>query len=96
MAFVFKFPETPAGTIGEIWRAMIGLLPQLEPRSSTLKNVQIETVETPVAHGMKRVPSFVAVTAHNLQIVCQCKNPDDKYVYLRASAQCVADVKVCP
>jgi hypothetical protein len=96
MAFVFKFPETPTGTLGELWRALIGLLPQVEPRSVTLRNVQIETVETPVSHGLKTVPSFASPTAHNLQIVCQCKNPDDKYVYLRASAQCVADVKVFP
>lgn len=96
MQFRFDFPERPVGTIGELWQALIKLVTQIEPRSVTLNNVQIETVETPIAHGMKRVPSIAIPVAHNLQIICQCKNPDDKYVYLRASAQCVADVKVWP
>lgn len=93
-AFKYIFPETPNGTLGELWRAIIRLLPQVEPKAVTLRNVQVETVETPVAHGTGRAPAMVSVVPHNLQIVCQCKEPDAKYVYLRASAQCVVDVKV--
>ena len=92
--FEFDFPKTPAGALDALWRAVIRLVQQVEPRSVTLKNVEIGTTETPVAHGLKRTPAFCIPLVHNLQIACQCKNPDDRFVYLRASAACVCDVKV--
>lgn len=96
MAFKFDFPETPAATLSEIWRALVRLVHQVEPKSVTIQNVEVGTTETPIAHGMRMVPAFCVPIAHNLQIVCQCKPPDAKHVYLRASAACVCDVKVWP
>lgn len=92
--FKFEFPETPVGTVLELWRALIRLLSQVEPKSATLKGVQIQTVETPLAHGLKRVPAIAVPVPHNSATVYQSKEPDVKYIYLRASSQCTCDVKV--
>lgn len=96
MAFTFKFPETPVGTLAELWRALIGLLPQVEPRSVIIKGITIKAEETPVAHGMKVVPSFCSVATYSSASWYQTKNADARFVYLRASSGCLADVKVWP
>ena len=96
MAFTFKFPETPVGTLAELWRALIGLLPQVEPRSATIKAATIKAEETPIAHGLKVAPSFCSASPYASATWYQTKNADARFVYLQASAECLADVKVWP
>jgi hypothetical protein len=90
----FDFPITPQGTLGELWRAVLRLLPQME--RVVIRNFTVGTVETPIAHGQKSAPK----TAHPLPQadarVWQTKAPDTKCVYFAASASVVCDVEIVP
>lgn len=60
----------------------------------TIKEVTIETIETPVAHGQSFIPSLgVAVPQTNVA-VWQSSQPDAQYCYFTAASSVVADVKV--
>ena len=86
------FPKTPSGTLAELWRAVLDLLPQLE--RGTIKDVSIATTETPVAHALGRVPDAVFCTPHSNVTIWRSRAPDTRFVYLTASSACVADLRV--
>jgi hypothetical protein len=86
------FPKTPAGTLAELWRAVLDLLPQLE--RGTIKDVAIATTETPVAHTLGRVPEAVFWSPHSNVTIWRSSPSTSRFVYLTASSACVADLRV--
>jgi hypothetical protein len=56
MAAELDFPQTPKGTLAELWSAVIALLPQLGRRLVVRRDYAIATTETPVAHGLPFAP----------------------------------------
>ena len=90
----FDFPRTPQGTLAELWRAVLLLLPQLQP--VVRKGVTIGTVSTPVAHGQKSAPKTAHLVPHSDVRWWQTNDPDAKCVYFAASASVVCDVEIVP
>ena len=92
----FDFPETPAATVADLWRAVVRLLPQLGGRGATIRGVNIATVETPVAHGMKSAPLMGVPVATSNAIVWETRRPDIKCGYFAASVACTVNVRFVP
>lgn len=90
----FDFPQTPNGTLGELWRAVLRLLPQLAGALVINRGVTIGTSETPVAHGLRSAPTSAMVVPQADCRWWQTKAPDSKYVYFAASTSVAADVVV--
>lgn len=89
----FRFSLQPPKTLLELFERLRELLPQLERK--VLLNVEIQTTETRVAHGLSYTPKVcLPPTSHCLAMVCESQPPDSKYVYLRASNKCVADIEL--
>ena len=92
----FDFPETPTGTLSDLWRAVVRLLPQLGGRGSVVRNASIGTGETPVAHGLKFATSFgIPVFTENVA-VWETQRPDSRYGYFAASTATVVHVRFIP
>ena len=88
-----RFSLAPPKTLLELFERIRELLPQLEPK--VLHDIPVATTETAVAHGLGYTPQVVyPPLPHCLTIVCQERPPDDKNIYLRASVDCVCDVRV--
>jgi hypothetical protein len=90
----FIFPNTPTGTVAQLWDAIWDLLPQLERR--VVKNVTIGTVETPVAHGLKFAPQMGIAYPQADARVWRTRNPDPKFCYFAASSSVVCNVEIVP
>jgi hypothetical protein len=91
----FRFPTHPPSSLLELFQWVRDLLPQLEPK--IIKNMEIGTNETAVAHGLKSVPRFVSHSTPDCLVrIRQTKPPDAKNIYFRASTLCVVDVWVIP
>jgi hypothetical protein len=89
----FRFSLQPPKTLLELFERLRELLPQLERK--VFLNVEIQTTETRVAHGLNYTPKVcLPPTSHCLAMVCESRPPDSKYVYLRASNKCVADIEL--
>lgn len=91
---VFEFPATPAGTLGELWRAVLRLLPQLGGKVVVNPSVAIGTAETPVAHGLKVAPVSAMLVPQASCSWWQTKAADSRFVYFAASVAVTADVVV--
>ena len=88
-----RFPTHPPQTLQELFERVRDVVRQLETKE--LRNVEVETTETAVAHGLGHVPSWVGMPIpHCLSLVRQTKRPDDKCIYLRASNKCVVHVEL--
>jgi hypothetical protein len=92
----FDFPETPSGTLADLWRAVVRLLPQLGGRGSVIRGAAIGTVETPVAHGMKFAPQMGVPVATSNATVWETRAPDTSLGYFAASTACTANVRFVP
>jgi hypothetical protein len=92
----FDFPSTPAGTVGELWRAILRVLPSIGRRQKVLRTVSIGTTETPVAHGLGYVPDSASLILNANATWWQTRSPDAKCVYFAASTAITADVVVLP
>lgn len=90
------FPTTPSGTVAELWRAILRVLPSIGRRQKVLRTVAIGTAETPVAHGLGYVPDSASLILYSDARWWQTKNPDAKCVYFAASSSVTADVVVSP
>lgn len=89
----FRFSQQPPKTLDELFRRILELLPQLEPK--VLHDVTIDTTTTKVAHGLGYAPSIVIPSAPNcLALICQDQQADMRNLYLRASNLCVCDVRI--
>jgi hypothetical protein len=89
----FRYPTSIPRSLEEQHERMRELLRQLEP--IVFQNIEVGTVETPIAHGQKSVPRWVKdSTPHSLSRVRQTRPPDAKNVYFRASKACVIDLLV--
>lgn len=92
----FDFPNTPSGTVAELWRAVKVLLPQLGGKGSVVRDVSISTVETPVAHGMKFAPQMGIPVPTSSATVWETRRPDSKCGYFIASVACKVNVRFVP
>ena len=92
----FDFPETPAATIAELWRAIVRLLPQLGGKGAVIRGAAIATTETPVAHGMKFAPQMGIAFPTSSATVWETRRPDTKCGYFAASVACTANVRFVP
>ena len=90
----FDFPTTPNGTLGELWRAVLRLLPQVGGKVVVNRGVSIGTDETPVAHGLRSTPVGAVLVPKSDCRWWQTKDPDAKYVYFAASSTVSSDVVV--
>jgi hypothetical protein len=90
----FDFPNTPSGTLGELWGAVIRLLPQLRRR--VRRSFQVGKFETPCAHGLGFAPQMVNVTPQEEATVWETRAPDTKFVYLAASTAALVNVEFVP
>lgn len=88
------FPETPDGTLGELWRAVLRLVPQIGGRVVVNPSVSIGTAETPVAHGLRAAPTSAMLVPQADCRWWQTKAPDSRFVYFAASTAVTADVVV--
>ena len=88
----FDFPRTPGDTLGSLWNGMFKLLPQLT--RVVLHDRAIKTVETPIAHGLKSSPKGCNVLPYADARVWRTRAPDNRFVYLAASAAITADVEI--
>ncbi len=92
----FDFPETPGGSLPELWRAVLRLLPQLGGAGSTVRGAYISTSETPVAHGMRFAPAVGIPVATANVAIWETRAPDAKYGYFAAASATTASVRVVP
>lgn len=88
------FPQKPDGTLPELWRACLDLLPQIENRVRT--GIAIGTTETPVAHGLGFAPLMGVPVPRSEATIWRTRSPDSKYMYFAPSQACTADVLVVP
>lgn len=89
----WRFPIRIPKTVDELFGWLRELLPQLEIK--VLKDRKIETTETAIAHGLGSVPIYVRTSnPHCIAVIRETRRPDKKCVYLRATNQVVADVRV--
>lgn len=92
---ILNFPTQPGGSVADLWYACMDLVQQLEQSMFvTIKEVTIETTETPVAHGQKFIPSAGAPIARTNVAVWQSSQPDAQFCYFTAASSVVCDVKV--
>lgn len=96
MAADFDFPTTPAGTVQELWRAILRILPGVGRRQKVLRGRSIGTTETPISHGLNYVPDSAILIPQSDVRWWQTKAPDAKCAYFAASAAVAADVVVLP
>lgn len=92
----FDFPNTPSGTIAELWRAVKNLLPQIGGRGAVIRGASIATTETPVAHGMKFAPQMAIPVATSNVAVWETRHPDTKFGYIQSASACTANVRFVP
>jgi hypothetical protein len=90
----FDFPNTPSGTLGELWGAVFRLLPQLRRR--VRRGFAVDTVETPCAHGLGFAPQMAIVSPQGDVTVWETRAPDTKFVYLAASKAALVNVEFVP
>ena len=93
---LFDFPETPDAPVKDLWRAVIRLLPQLGGKGAVIRGASIDTVETPVAHGMKAAPQMGVPVATSNAVVWETRQPDTKLGYFAASTACTVNVRFVP
>lgn len=92
---ILNFPTSPGGTLAELWAAFMDLAQQLESALFvTVKEVTIDTTETPVAHGQSFIPSICVPVPQTNVAVWQSSQPDAQYCYFTAASSVVVDVKV--
>ena len=91
-----RYPKEPPKTVGELSAQTRDLASQLDKIFTVIRDQEVGTTETAIAHGLGFVPKMAHVTPHCLAMVCQTKAPDTKSVYLRASNLCVCDIWVIP
>lgn len=90
----FEFPTKPAGTLAELWQAILRLLPQLGGATTMIRGVSIGTSETAIVHGLSSAPlAAVPILRANVS-VWQTRDPDAKFLYLAASSATSIDVAV--
>jgi hypothetical protein len=96
MAAELDFPQTPKGTLAELWSAVIGLLPQLARRPVVRRDYAIATAETAIAHGLPFAPQVAIPVAQANVAVWESRRPDAKYAYLIAASATTANVVIIP
>jgi hypothetical protein len=96
MAAELDFPQTPKGTLAELWSAVLALLPQLARRLVVRRDYAIATTETPIAHGLPFAPQVgLAIPQANVA-VWESRRPDARCVYLIAASATTANVVIIP
>lgn len=90
------FPQTPRGTLAELWTAVIGLLPQLGRRPVVRRDISVATVETAVAHGLPFAPQVAIPVRQGNVSVWESRRPDTKYAYLIAASATTVNVVIIP
>ena len=87
-----SFPRTPGAPVGDLWRACLELVPQLERR--VIYGVTIGTTSTSVSHGLGYVPKIAIPVPRADARVWRSADPDTERVYFAASAAVVCDIEV--
>lgn len=90
------FPQTPRGTLPELWSAVIGLLPQLGRRPVVRRDIAIATTETAIAHGLPFAPQVACPVGQANVAVWESRRPDAKFVFLIAASATTANVVIIP
>lgn len=91
MHYAYDFPNRPPSTLEELWRWVTDLLPQLQPRIS--RRVSLTTSQTVVPHGLGAIPRLVNWIAHDDSYCWHSADPDERFVYLTASAAADFDLE---
>jgi hypothetical protein len=90
----FDFPRTPNGTVAELWAAVIRLIPQLGSKVTILRDIDVGTVVTPIAHGLGFTPTeAIPVLKADLR-AWTTQQPDSRFIYLQASSATTINVAV--
>ena len=90
----FDFPKIQPTTLGDLWRAVVDLLPQL--RRDVRRSITVHAYETAVAHGLPFVPQ-AAIPMRTANVSAwESKSPDSKNVYLTAASETVVNVEIIP
>ena len=94
---VLNFPVKPGGNTAELWGVCMELVQQLESLLFVvIRDVTIETTETPVAHGQNFIPSVGVPLPRTNVAVWQSTPPDERFCYFTAASTAVIDVRVLP
>lgn len=89
---IIRFPRTPPVTLPQLWDDTRSAFEQLEP--VVLKDVTINTTQTPVAHGLGRIPMIVVPAWQSNTNVWRSAVPDTRCCYYTAAVQTVVDFLV--
>ncbi len=92
---ILNVPTSPGGSLADLWATVMDLSQQLEQSLFvTIKEVTIDTTETPVAHGKAFIPSIAVAVPQTNVAVWQSSQPDAQFCYFTAASSVVCDVKV--
>ncbi len=90
-----KFRDNPQTTLPELQRELKLVVAQIND-PVIIRDVAIGTASTPSLHGLKGAPRAVVVCPRDLVTWCRAAEPDERRVFLMASADTVADIVVYP
>jgi len=97
---MITIPNRPTTTLPELQRDVIAVVGALGPAAEAkqILGVSVATSETPVAHGLRGVPSaFYVQQLASGGPVYRSSNSDSRFIYLRSASGTVAcDVLVIP
>ena len=92
MSGVLIYPDRPAADVAELGQQVWRLIPQME--RVIIRDVTVNTYETPIAHGMNSIPRMVIVLPQVDARVWKSTASDGRAVFLTASATVVCDLEI--
>jgi hypothetical protein len=88
----FSIPDRPGQTVDELKSDLKNCLyPHVHRKVFAYT---VETTETPIAHGLSEVPTYVGWFQRANATVWRSKAPDSRFIYLIASVSVVCDIEV--
>lgn len=92
-----RFALRPSQTVEDLSKQVQELIPQIDRQPRVIRNVEVLTTETAIAHGLNYPPSYFSHSIpHCLTMIRQTRFPDSKNVYLRATVKCVVNLEILP
>lgn len=85
---------TPPKDIGEMHDRFLGLQDDTRKGVQRIKGLSLSTTETPVAHSLGAIPSFVRVRLLGSATVYESTAATSSLVYLTASGSVTVDIEV--